>query len=133
MTDSERQFKTINHRDTMTEETITFETDFSAFGWFLDLSSSDYHVDFKLWEITGFDPQEKLPMFGQDMESIETDRDKVQPDIRGTVKFDGCSHVYFGPEEDEPGYMHLCGEPAWKDTIAALERVFKECMKRLAT
>jgi hypothetical protein len=37
--------------------------------------------------------------------------------IHGTIKWDGCSHVYFGEcdEEEMPsGYLHLCGKRYWE-------------------
>jgi hypothetical protein len=32
--------------------------------------------------------------------------------LSACIKFDGCSHVTFG--EDEDGYLHLCGKPCWE-------------------
>lgn len=41
--------------------------------------------------------------------------------INGCIKWDACSHVYFG---DKDGYIHICGGRNWKSIIVALERVF---------
>lgn len=57
------------------------------------------------------------------------------PQVRGTVKWDGCSNVRFGnaemPEKEPDGYLHLCGRASWKWLCWALEYAFERCMKLL--
>ena len=43
--------------------------------------------------------------------------------ISGTVKWDGCSHYYFGDE----GYLHLCGKQPIKCLQETIEHIYKVC------
>jgi hypothetical protein len=56
-----------------------------------------------------------------DSGDMTTDRAEAEPYVRGTIKWDGCSHVYFG---DEDGYLHLCGRRSFDDLRALLDRAW---------
>jgi hypothetical protein len=48
------------------------------------------------------------------------------------IKWDGCSHVWFGEPEDpddphdspRDGYLHLCGKHCWQDHIRVLNHLW---------
>lgn len=87
------------------------------------------HVDFSVYEIIGhsgsvFDKPiyEGIGGCGADEKSTG-DINKANKYIHGTVKWDGCSHVYFGDE----GYIHMCGGNEFKRIGAILEKVYKRC------
>lgn len=48
--------------------------------------------------------------------------------LKAYVKWDGCSHFYFGSES---GYMHLCGKSAYDDLKNVLDAVFLICSKKI--
>jgi len=50
--------------------------------------------------------------------------------IRGTIKWDGCSHINFG---DENGYLHLCGLNYFKDVSKVLKAVWKKASETIDT
>ena len=61
-----------------------------------------HHIDFKVYEVTSWDIDTNEP--------IEKDLY-----LTGTIKWDGCSHIWFGNEKDgnHDGYLHLCGKTFW--------------------
>lgn len=54
-------------------------------------------------------------------EDTTEDIKEAQPMVHGTIKWDTCSHVYFGDE----GYIHMCGGFNWRNFREILDRVFK--------
>lgn len=54
--------------------------------------------------------------------------DEAPTTVRGTIKWDACSHVYFG---DKEGYMHLCGGRGWFNLMQCISRVWNIAMERL--
>ena len=70
-------------------------------------------LDFCIYDITGRDGETRL-YSNQRLPEIPFD----SPDVRGFIKFDGCSHLYLND-----GYIHLCGVDEWKRFIAILERI----------
>ncbi|MGH1436569.1 MAG: hypothetical protein ACRBG0_19155 [Lewinella sp.] len=47
----------------------------------------------------------------------------VEKFIRGFIKWDGCSHIYFG---DKDGYLHLCGGDSFQYIKQVLTAVWKK-------
>jgi hypothetical protein len=90
------------------------------------------HVDFEVYEIIGHQQGDSkeydVPMYegiggcGADDKST-TEIGKANKYINGTVKWDGCSHVYFGDE----GYIHLCGSREFVKVGAILKKVYTRC------
>jgi hypothetical protein len=53
----------------------------------------------------------------------------VEPYCRGHIKWDGCSHVWFGAEQDDgkpDGYLHLCGAAFWADHVQLMEWLYRQ-------
>lgn len=93
--------------------------------------NNTYSVDFDCYEITG-QGQDTNGDFnvniyerkGATSSEDETKNiNEAQTLFRGSVKWDGCSHVTFG---DEEGYIHLCGKYNWLSLQEALSRVYKK-------
>ena len=68
-------------------------------------------LEFESRQITAWSEDESSVMFTRtgssgDMDITE-DFDQGERYISGMIKWDGCSHFYFG---DDAGYLHLCGE-----------------------
>jgi len=45
--------------------------------------------------------------------------------LKGTIKWDGCSHINFGDE----GYIHLCGKYWFDKHIEVMKAVWNICTK----
>lgn len=58
------------------------------------------HCDFKVFEVMSWN-----------MENVP---ENIELYVRGTIKWDGCSHIWFGTE-DKDGYIHLCGKHSFVD------------------
>jgi len=46
----------------------------------------------------------------------------LEPWFRGTIKWDGCSHFWFG---DKDGYMHLCGSQYFQEIRGLLKKLYE--------
>lgn len=44
--------------------------------------------------------------------------------IKGYVKWDGCSHFWFG---DKDGYLHLCGKSSWDMHVRVIQTIWRFC------
>lgn len=55
-----------------------------------------------------------------------TDPAVAQYLAKGSVKWDGCSHVYFG-QADNSGYVHLCGRQSWLLFAEMLPKIYDRC------
>lgn len=59
------------------------------------------------------------PRFWGDPDQQCDDITKATPEIKASIKWDGCSHVWFG-EKGDSGYMHLCGSGCWRTVARVL-------------
>lgn len=64
--------------------------------------------------------------------TAENKPDDFELYLHGTIKWDGCSHVWFGNNQEEPdGYQHLCGKMYWKRHCAVMEWIYKTIFPRI--
>ena len=92
-------------------------------------------VDFKVYEVTGhyegvaglWDKNIYEKKGAKSSENSTEDLNEAQELIHGTIKWDACSHVYFGDE----GYIHMCGGFNWRNFREAMDRVFKTAEEML--
>lgn len=47
--------------------------------------------------------------------------------LRGYVKWDGCSHFWFGDE----GYIHLCGKGCFDKHVLVMQTIWDACSKKI--
>lgn len=86
-------------------------------------------LEFWVYEIVG---EDELGNFDYEKKGAKSsddtteDMEEAQTLFRGLIKWDGCSHVYFG---DEEGYIHLCGFDSWNYFYNALNRVWEYATK----
>lgn len=73
-------------------------------------------LDFEVWQVNSW---------SVDGNPIEDDNEMF---IRGTIKWDGCSHIYFG---DSDGYLHLCGHRYFEDVKKVLDAVWKKAEQEI--
>jgi len=84
------------------------------------VKAEEHYWDFKVFEITSWDPTKS----DNPIDNI-IDKESI---IGGFIKWDGCSHFYFG-EEDEKGnrdsYLHICSSHNFKRIAKLLEYLYK--------
>lgn len=94
-------------------------------------------LDFKVFEITGHTKDEKtgeyaIPEYekkgANSSEDTTENIEEAQTLLRGRIKWDACSHVYFG---DDNGYSHLCGGMNWKNLMEVMHRVWEYACSKL--
>ncbi len=50
----------------------------------------------------------------------------------GNIRFDGCSHVWFGDSKEAPdGYVHLCGKVWWEAHCLLMKELWELAVKVL--
>jgi hypothetical protein len=101
------------------------------------LKKDDNSLEFEVFEIMGKYENEKTgkydkPIYerkGANSSEDETENlDEAQTLLRGIIKWDACSHVYFG---DDEGYIHLCGGRSWFVFQQAVKRIWEIAIKEL--
>lgn len=74
-------------------------------------NEEDCHVDVEVFAIAAEDEDEK-PLFERrgatNSMDVTEDIENAQRVFNGMIKWDGCSHLNFFP--DEEGYVHYCGK-----------------------
>ena len=48
--------------------------------------------------------------------------------LKGQVKWDGCSHIWFG---DKDGYLHLCGKDYFDRHNKVMSSIWDLCSKKI--
>jgi hypothetical protein len=73
----------------------------------------EYFFEFEVHEVVGWDPESTKPI-------------EFEPYVKGEIKWDGCSHVWFGEQEAEKdGYLHLCGAICWNNHINLMKKLYE--------
>lgn len=105
------------------------ETYNNEFTVLYSFTKGDPIVDFKAYEIIGHEGKDfTIPTYegiggcGAD-DKMTNEVEKANVFIHGTVKWDGCSHVYFGDE----GYIHLCGSRYFVSIGELLKKIYNRC------
>jgi hypothetical protein len=68
------------------------------------------HMSFKVYEVESWNS-----------ENIPQERELY---LKGTIKWDGCSHIYFG-NEDNDGYIHMCGKGCFNKHIEIINALWE--------
>ena len=56
------------------------------------------------------------------------DEDEDENYLEGTIKWDGCSHLYFG-ESGTHGYLHFCGKESYTRHTELMSFLFEKSSK----
>jgi hypothetical protein len=103
--------------DTKFHSILTDETDGRTIFDMEIVSLSDTRIEFNVYEVTSWN---------SDDTHSKNDSELY---LRGYIKWDGCSHFWFGDKNDEDehgdGYIHLCGYIYFKNHIKLMELLFK--------
>lgn len=95
------------------------------------------HVDFEVYAAAQWGP-EMRPEFSLrdgDGSRYTTDPDEAERLLHGCIKWDGCSHVYFGESEGPcgEGYIHLCGQRCFLSLCKVLQAVWNLCIEKVGS
>jgi hypothetical protein len=77
-------------------------------------------IEFKIYKVQGWECDEGNTPCEEDIELF----------IRGYIKWDGCSHFWFG-EEENLGYLHLCGRSAIDGLKEVMDAVWKVAEEKI--
>lgn len=75
-----------------------------------------HFINFEVYEVTSWKTDEK---------STPCDADLY---VEGFIKWDGCSHVWFGEKEEDDsrdGYIHLCGKDSWLKHSKVMMKIYE--------
>lgn len=76
---------------------------------------TDYRMDFEVFEVVSWE-----------CDDANTPSD-TELYMTGVIKWDGCSHVYFGEKDEtgnQDGYLHLCGKSYWDGHVKLMQAVY---------
>lgn len=77
----------------------------------------EYWIDFVVYAATSWDSVTKQVLTSEQY-------------LRGQIKWDGCSHVWFG-DQDNDGYLHLCGKLDWDRHNQIMEQLYQLAAKTI--
>jgi hypothetical protein len=99
----------------MNQEIVLMEEGYPIF--IIEIKTLESHmVDFEVCEVLAW---------SADGKNVVRDKELY---LKGCIKWDGCSHVWFG-SEDRDGYIHLCGKDSWLKHNEIMTFVWDTCTK----
>jgi hypothetical protein len=100
----------------------------------ITLEVDEYHVDFTVEEVIWMPEflEDGTVAWGWDGSGKPLPRSEEATElyVRGFIKWDTCSHFYFG-EKSNPGYLHLCGPEGIKLHTDLLLHLYEACLSRM--
>jgi len=94
----------------------------------VSFQNNNHSVDFNAYEIAGrYSKNNKdftIPFYLKSNNDETENINEAKTMIRGTVKWDGCSHYYFG---DCDGYMYLYGKTKIKNIQEIIKKIHVRC------
>jgi len=91
---------------------------FDYIEFLIEWNDNGEYNEFVIHNVHGWNVETNLP---DDL----SDYDKY---IKGYIKNDGCSHIWFGSED---GYLHLCGKDFFEQHCKILNAIYDICSKRI--
>lgn len=96
------------------------------FGITVQYEPQGHFVEFTAYEVLGVGEDDSQWYWRKGAVSSTDDTSNLseaEPYIKGSVKWDGCSHFNFGDE----GYLHLCGRDDIDKLANALSVIYERC------
>lgn len=83
----------------------------------IEFEEGDFEASasFTVYEVTSWDADTN--------EVLETEQY-----LKGYIKWDGCSHIWFGKEN---GYLHLCGKQFFENHKKVMDAIWDVCSKKI--
>lgn len=79
---------------------------------------NEYYCDFEVYVVESWD-NDNTPL-------------DIELYLHGTIKWDGCSHIYFGNTiGNTNGYIHICGNNSWKIHTIMMETLYKTVSSKI--
>lgn len=75
---------------------------------------TEYSLDFEVYEVLSWH-----------MDNVPYEKELY---VSGVIKWDGCSHVFFGVKNDNGsagGYIHLCAKDCWLYHVKAMMALYE--------
>lgn len=97
-----------------------------GFGITVRYEPHEAHVDFFAYEVLGVSESGQKWYWRKGAEDSSDNTDSIadaEHYVKGSVKWDGCSHLNFGDE----GYLHLCGRADFDKLTEALPVIYERC------
>ena len=119
----------------MTEPTPIHEVD-TLEDFVVEWSGDTLCVNFEVWEIVGHCTDGSLLFVRKgatDSGDMVEQAREAEVYAHGCIKWDGCSHVYIGENDDGGGYLHLCGRGSWQAHIAIMAHLWTRAGQLLNT
>lgn len=73
----------------------------------IDMKVDPYFIEFSVYEVISWN-----------MDYSVSEKELY---LKGSIKWDGCSHVWFG---DEDNYLHLCGKDTWLNHCKVMVAIY---------
>jgi len=92
----------------------------------LKIRKKDIHfIDFEVYKVCSWTKSKRTGIFDNPSE--------LELYLTGFIKWDGCSHIWFGEEEDgkQDGYLHLCGKYCWDKHVQLMVELFEFANKEM--
>lgn len=86
----------------------------------IKVDGEDHYMKFEVFEVEGWDEND-----------VASD---IELYVTGTIKWDGCSHIWFGEKNAEgkqDGYLHLCGKIFWTRHAAVMLAIYELAEKTI--
>lgn len=80
---------------------------------------TDYYISFEVYDVIAW---------GEDKDTGKyTIPSNVELYLTATIKWDGCSHFWFGEEEDgkQDGYINVCGKHCFEEHIMLMRELYE--------
>lgn len=103
------------------KELIFFITKNGYVSFILDITKLEEHyINFSIYEVCSWSsPKEPF---------------EIELYIKGVIKWDGCSHIYFGRIGDDgnsDSYLHLCGKDDWKKHCDIMKWIYRTITSKM--
>lgn len=101
------------------------------FGFTVKYINKEYAIEFLASKITGVGDDGPVYEMKGAQSSMDTTLifDESERFINGFIKWNGCSHYYFG---DDTGYLHLCGKHNINEISKLIKIIYNRCGELIA-
>ena len=85
--------------------------------------NTEYKMDFVVYEVASWCCDEKQTPC------------EYEQYVAGVIKWDGCSHIWFGETDDSSnysGYLHLCGKLYWDRHVEMMNKLYELASRKIA-
>ena len=108
---------------------LVVENGYTHFLLYITDPNVEFQLQFEVWQVNSWDSETKEPLSDPAIGFMD------ELYMTGVIKWDGCSHVYFGEREEgkqrQDAYLHLCGTPCWERHQKLMAEVYAHAAKTI--